>query len=174
LVGHIASRPAGQRMEAFQAWTEAWDNPAVNMFAACMIVTEEKNVQKAPVIGILRETLNDVSSVLSQARAQARGIEWQTKFLTLFPPAVILLVSLLVPDYALMYSRNPFLLLPVLIGSGLTYILTMKRLRQGLSVDASVGMLPARRGTFTAGLLFKKVGHPDDMDPGWVDKLVPK
>jgi hypothetical protein len=88
----------------------------------------------------LRDTLSAVVEILSRARAAAKGIEWQAKFLAVFPPLVLIMVGLTTPQAGEMYARNPLYLFPVLIGSALSYWLSMNMVRNGLSIESSMGL----------------------------------
>ena len=111
-----------------------------------LIAAEENNLQVAPLVSALRETLTGVVEVLSRARAGAKGVEWQAKFLAVFPPAVLVMIGVTTPEAGRMYGTNPILLHPVLLGSGLSYWLTMKMIRDGLSMEASMGLQSGQAG----------------------------
>ena len=140
LYQRMRSNPAGEAKEAIEEWSAAWDNPAVNVVAACLQASENTKNPVAPLIGTLRITLNSVIEVLSRSRAAAKGVEWQARFLALFPPLVMVVIALMTPDAGQMYANNPILLLPILIGSGLSYYFSMRMIRDGLSMEASLGM----------------------------------
>ncbi len=126
--------------EAIQAWSLVWDNPAVDIIATCLKASETTHQPVAPLIGTLRNTLTSVIEVLSRARAAAKGVEWQARFLALFPPIVLVLIGITTPDAGQMYANNPILLLPIVLGSGLSYYFSMRMIRDGLSMEASMGM----------------------------------
>jgi hypothetical protein len=88
----------------------------------------------------LRTTLSAVVEILSRARAAAKGIEWQAKFLAIFPPLVLVFIGLTTPEAGRIYARNPLYLAPVLLGSALSYWLSMRMVRNGLSIEASMGL----------------------------------
>jgi hypothetical protein len=88
----------------------------------------------------LRDTLAAVVEILSRARAAAKGIEWQAKFLAVFPPLVLIMVGLTTPEAGKIYAQNPLYLFPVLIGSGVSYWLSMNMVRNGLSIESSMGL----------------------------------
>jgi Flp pilus assembly protein TadB len=138
-----------ERTEAIQTWTTRWDNPSIDILGTVLISAEENSLQIAPLIAALRETLSGVVEVLSRARAGAKGVEWQAKFLAVFPPAVLVLIGITTPQAGQMYADNPILLLPVLVGSGLSYWLTMKMIRDGLSMEASMGLQSGEQGMIT-------------------------
>ena len=140
LYQRMRSNPAGEAKEAIEEWSAAWDNPAVNVVAACLQASENTKNPVAPLIGTLRITLNSVIEVLSRSRAAAKGVEWQARFLALFPPLVMVVIALMTPDAGQMYANNPILLLPILLGSGLSYYFSMRMIRDGLSMEASLGM----------------------------------
>jgi hypothetical protein len=97
-------------------------------------------------VAALRAALSDVVEILARARAAARGIEWQARFLALFPPAVAVAITLIIPSMGRVYGANPLYLLPVLFGSGLSYALSMHMIQDGLSIEASMGLLSRGEG----------------------------
>jgi len=78
--------------------------------------------------------------ILSRAGAAAKDIEWQAKFLAVFPPLVLIMVGLTTPEAGKIYAQNPLYLFPVLIGSGTSYWLSMNMVRNGLSIESSMGL----------------------------------
>jgi hypothetical protein len=44
------------------------------------------------------------------------------------------------PEAGRLYARNPLYVMPVLIGSALSYWLSMRMVRTGLSIEASMGL----------------------------------
>jgi len=98
------------------------------------------------VVGSLRKTLGTVVEVLSRARAAAKGVEWQARFLALFPPAVLVVIAITTPETGRLYSANPLLLAPVILGSGISYWLSMRMIRNGLSIEASMGLQAGGQG----------------------------
>jgi hypothetical protein len=84
--------------------------------------------------------------VLSRARAAAKGVEWQARFLALFPPAVLVLIAITTPEVGKLYSGYPLFLSPVIIGSGVSYWLSMRMIRNGLSIEASMGLQAGQQG----------------------------
>jgi hypothetical protein len=44
------------------------------------------------------------------------------------------------------YAANPLFLLPVLLGSGLSYALSMRMIQDGLSIEATMGLLSKGEG----------------------------
>jgi len=64
----------------------------------------------------------------------------------LFPPAVLVLIAITTPEVGRLYSANPLLLSPVIIGSGVSYWLSMRMIRNGLSIEASVGLQAGGQG----------------------------
>jgi hypothetical protein len=44
------------------------------------------------------------------------------------------------------YAANPIFLLPMLLGSGLSYLLSMRMIQAGLSIEASMGLLSKGEG----------------------------
>jgi len=139
LVYRLRAASAEQAAEAVRAWTLSWDNPAVNVVGTALLAALEARIEIAPLVSSLRKTLGAIVEVLSRARAEAKGIEWQVRFLTLFPPGVLVAIALTTPEMGDIYAANPLLLLPVLIGSGLSYLLSTRMLRT-LAIEASMGL----------------------------------
>ena len=94
----------------------------------------------------LRRTLNAIVEVLSRARAAAKGIEWQARFLALYPPLVLLFMSVTTPRIGEAFRKNPLLVLPVLLGSGISFLLSERMIRNGLSIETSMGLQAGRQG----------------------------
>ena len=94
----------------------------------------------------LRRTLGAVIEVLSRARSAAAGITWQARFLALFPPGIMVLNAIATPEMGQIYAASPWLLLPVILGSGLSYMLSMRMIRAGLSIEASMGLQAGGQG----------------------------
>ena len=140
LYQRMRANPAGEASKAIEEWSAAWDNPAANVVAACLQASENTKNPVAPMIGTLRITLNSVIEVLSRSRAAAKGVEWQARFLALFPPLVMVIIALMTPEAGQMYAQSPILLSPILLGSGISYYLSMRMIRDGLSMEASMGM----------------------------------
>ena len=136
----MRSAQASEIADAIEAWKLDWDNPAVDVVASCLKASQRTTQPVAPMITSLRISLTAVIEVLSRARAAAKGVEWQARFLALFPPIVLVIIGVTTPDAGQMYASNPLLLLPILIGSGLSYYLSMRMIREGLSMEASMGM----------------------------------
>jgi Flp pilus assembly protein TadB len=146
LVVRLRTAPADQANEAVRQWTTAWDNPSVDIVGTSLLASLEGRIEIGPLVASLRNTLQAVIEVLSRARAAAKGIEWQAKFLALFPPGVIVGIAILAPEVAVLYKNNPLLVMPVLIGSGLSYLLSTNMIRNGLSIEASMGLQAGRQG----------------------------
>jgi hypothetical protein len=140
LVVSLRSCDSGTESRVVRAWATTWDNPAVHIVATVLYSYYTLNVQITPLIGSLRVTLTSVVEILSRARAAAKGIEWQAKFLAVFPPFVLVFVGITTPEAGQLYARNPLYLFPVLLGSALSYWLSMRMVRNGLSMEASMGM----------------------------------
>jgi hypothetical protein len=138
--------PADQAPQAVRAWSATWDNPAVDVVGTVLLASLEGRIDMAPLIAALRGTLSDVVEILARARAAARGIEWQARFLALFPPVVAVAITLIIPSMGRIYAANPILLLPMLLGSGLSYLLSMRMIQAGLSIEASMGLLSKGEG----------------------------
>lgn len=142
------------RAKEVQEWSQLWDNPAVDYVAVCLIAafgedgrtSGQAQGQLHPLISSLRNTLSAVVEILSRARAAAKGVEWQAKFLALFPPAVLVVIGITTPEAGRMYATNPILLLPVVLGSGLSYYFSNRMIRNGLSIEASMGLQAGEEG----------------------------
>ena len=147
---HARLQGAGSRPEelvnAVRAWAETWDNPAADVLGSALAPSLEKGEAVLEMITKLRETLSDIVALLSQARAASQGIAWQAKFLAIFPPMVLVFMSLLTPEAGKMYATQPWYLVPVLVGSGLSYWLSAQSIHKGLSIDANVGMMKGKGG----------------------------
>lgn len=146
LVTRLRSAPADEAGKAVREWTTAWDNPAVDIVATSLLAALEGRIEIAPLVASLRSTLGTVIEVLSRARAAAKGIEWQAKFLALFPPIMLILLAITTPEAGALYQSNPVFLLPVLLGSGLSYVLSTRMVRTGLSIEASMGLQAGHQG----------------------------
>ena len=146
LVVRLRTAPADEAALAVREWTTAWDNPAVDIVATSLLSSIEGRIEIGPLVASLRRTLGTVVEVLSRARAAAKGVEWQARFLALFPPAVLVVIAITTPETGKLYSANPLLLSPVIIGSGLSYWLSMRMIRNGLSIEASMGLQAGQQG----------------------------
>ena len=140
LVRRIREAPADQMARAVREWDAVWDNPAVDMLAAALLAAIEGRMEIAPLIAALRTNIQDVIEVLERTRAEAAGVIWESRFLAFWPVVVLAILALMIPDWAAAYRQNPLYLLPALLGSWLTWALSMRLLRKGLSVDAAVGI----------------------------------
>jgi Flp pilus assembly protein TadB len=147
LVVRLRSAPADGQGNAIRAWTQAWDNPAVDIVATCLLASVEARISITELVAKLRATLSDVVQILGRARAAANGITWQAKFLALFPPSVLVVMALLTPEAGRMYAEQPWYLLPVVVGSSLSYWLSMRSVRDGLSIETSMGLQAGEQGT---------------------------
>ena len=145
LVTRLRAAPADQAAGAVREWTTAWDNPAVDIVGTSLLASLEGRIEVGPLVAALRRTLSGVVEVLSRARSAAKGIEWQVRFLALFPPFTMVLTAVTTPQMGQMYAASPWLLLPVLFGSGLSYMLSMRMIRSGLSIEASMGLQAGRQ-----------------------------
>jgi Flp pilus assembly protein TadB len=146
LVVRLRSAPADEAALAVREWTTAWDNPAVDIVATSLLASLEGRIEISPLVAALRRTLGAVVEVLSRARAAAKGVEWQARFLALFPPGVLVVIAITTPETGALYSSNPLLLSPVIIGSGISYWLSMQMIRNGLSIEASMGLQAGAQG----------------------------
>ena len=140
LVRRMRQVSANEMTRAVREWDEAWDNPATDMLAAALLAALESRIEIAPLVRSLRENIMDVTDTLRRTHAEAQGIIWQSRFLAFWPIIVLAIISLLTPSWAVAYRSNPLLILPALIGSALTWLLSMRQIRNGLSVDAAVGI----------------------------------
>ena len=132
--------------EAVRAWTLAWSSPAVDLVGTALLAALQDRIEITPLVGALRSMLTDVVEVLSRARSAAKGVEWQARFLAIFPPSVLAVIALTTPDMGVLYSQNPALLLPVIGGAAASYLLSMRMIRNGLSMDASLGLQNGAQG----------------------------
>jgi hypothetical protein len=146
LVYRLRAAAADRAAQAVREWTLAWDNPAVDVVGTALLAALEGRIEIAPLVASLRNTLASVIEVLSRARAAARGIEWQARFLALFPPGVLVAIAVVTPEIGEIYAANPLMVIPVLLGSGLSYLLSMRMIREGLSIEASMGLQKGGRG----------------------------
>jgi len=146
LARRLRAAPANQMPQAVREWSGGWDNPAVDVVGTVLLASLEGRIDMAPLVAALRGTLSDIVEILSRARAAARGVEWQARFLALFPPAVAVVITLIIPSMGRVYAANPIFLLPVLLGSGLSYTLSMRMIQDGLSIEASMGLLSRGEG----------------------------
>lgn len=146
LVVRFRAAPADRAAEAVREWTQGWDHPAVDVVGTALLAALEGRIEIAPLVASLRKTLSAMIEVLSRTRAAARGIEWQARFLALFPPGVLVAIALTTPEMGALYTANSLVLLPVLCGSGLSYLLSMRMIRNGLSIEASLGLQAGKVG----------------------------
>ena len=146
LVIRMRTAPADEAAMAVREWTTAWDNPAVDIVATSLLASIEGRIEIGPLVAALRRTLGAVVEVLSRARAAAKGVEWQARFLALFPPVVLVVIAITTPDTGALYSANPLLLTPVILGSGISYWLSTRMIRNGLSIEASMGLQAGGQG----------------------------
>lgn len=140
LLLRLRQAPAQQQSQAISDWQSAWDNPAVTILATALQAGYSGNILVGPIVAGLRQTLGDVVAVLSRARAAAAGVEWQARFLGLFPTGILLLLAFSDPSLAAILRSRPTLALPALLGSVLSYLLSTHSVRQGLSIAASLAM----------------------------------
>jgi Flp pilus assembly protein TadB len=144
LVHRLRTAPADQAGDAVRGWTQAWDNPAVDVVGTTLLASIEGRIEITPLVKSLRSTLSEIVEILSRARAAAKGIEWQARFLALFPPLVLVVMALTTPEAGTTYANNPLYVAPVLIGSGLSYLLSTRMIRNGLSIESSMGLHAGR------------------------------
>jgi hypothetical protein len=153
LLGCMRKEPSEEgRVIEIRKWAQRWEHPAADILATLFIASYEKEIRLITMLKNLSETLTGIIDILQRARSQAKGIEWQAKFLALFPPALVLLVSISTPEAGKIYASSPLFLLPVLLGSGASYWLTTNTINKGLSLEASLGVQNQAKmdmGTFT-------------------------
>jgi len=140
LVYRMREVPANDITRAVREWSQAWDNPSVDMLAAALIAALDARIEIAPLVGALRRNIQAVSSTLKRNHAEAQGIIWQTRFLTFWPIVVLTAVALMNRQWGMAYHNHPVYALPALIGGALTWILGMRQIRNGLSIEAAVGI----------------------------------
>jgi len=146
LVARLRAAPAGDQGSAIRDWTDAWDNPAVDIMATCLLASFEGRLSIAELVARLRTTLSDVVQILGRARAAAQGIAWQASFLAIFPPLVLTVMSIITPEAGRLYANQPWYLLPVIVGSSLSYWLSMRSIQNGLSIESSMGLQAGQAG----------------------------
>lgn len=145
LLARLRAAPTtADRAAAVRAWTQEWGGVMDDLLGAALIVAMEGDVRPMPVVAAVRRTMSGVLQVIGQARAEARGIEWQARFLAIGP--VALLLGLYILGGMAEFWRNPLYLLPAFLGSVGSYLITMRQIRRGLSAEASVGLLPGGQG----------------------------
>ncbi|MEA3350217.1 MAG: hypothetical protein U9Q82_06325 [Chloroflexota bacterium] len=146
LVVRLRAAPVDKAANAVREWTLVWDNPAVDIVATSLLASLEGRIEIGPLVASLRKTLGAIVDVLSRARAAAKGIAWQARFLALFPPAVLVASAFITPQTGDLYAANPLYLAPVLLGSGISYTLSMRMIKKGLSIEASMGLQAGHQG----------------------------
>ena len=146
LIIRLRAAAVDAQAEAVRNWTETWSSPAVDLVGTALLAALQDRIEITPLVGALRGMLTGVVEVLSRARAAAKGVEWQARFLAMFPPSVLAAIALTTPDMGAVYGESPVLLLPVLGGSAISYLLSMQMIRNGLSMDASLGLQGGEEG----------------------------
>ncbi len=159
LVVRLRTARPEEAAKTVREWTMMWDNPAVDVVGTALLASFESRIAVGPLVSTLRTTMSDVVEVLSRARAAAKGVEWQARFLALFPPGVMVLYSTLDPNFGRAYASNPLLALPVLLGSGVSYALSMNMIRKGLSIESSVGLQGRRGGVREGEIRLDRMGR---------------
>ena len=144
LYRRLHSAPAERFADEIREWSQTWQNPAGDMLANALIAALESRIELVKILTEIRDALRRQIKILAEGRAEAKGIEWQAKFLALFPPGVILFIRL-TSEMGNTWA-NPVYIAPTLIGAALSYWLTMRLVRSRLSLEASMGLLPAGRG----------------------------
>ena len=146
LVARMQSARADQQAAAIRGWTQAWDNPAVDIVATSLLASVEAHISVTDLVAKLRETLSDVVQILGRARAAASGITWQARFLAIFPPCVLVVMGIITPEAGRMYATQPWYLLPIILGSSTSYWLSMRSIQNGLSIETSIGLQSGQQG----------------------------
>ena len=146
LVVRLRTAPADEAALAVREWTTAWDNPAVDIVATSLLASIEGRIEIGPLVASLRKTLGTVVEVLSRARAAAKGVEWQARFLALFPPCGAGGDRHHHTGNREVVFRQSTFVTPVIIGSGVSYWLSMRMIRNGLSIEASMGLQAGGQG----------------------------
>ena len=146
LVARMQSARADQQAAAIRGWTQAWDNPAVDIVATSLLASVDSHISITDLVAKLRETLSDVVQILGRARAAASGITWQARFLAIFPPCVLVVMGIITPEAGRMYATQPWYLLPIILGSSTSYWLSMRSIRNGLSIETSIGLQSGQQG----------------------------
>ena len=70
----------------------------------------------------------------------------------------MVLTAITTPDMGKLYAASPWLMLPVLFGSGLSFMLTMRMIRSGLSIEASMGLQAGRAGEINLDRMGRVIG----------------
>jgi Flp pilus assembly protein TadB len=146
LVMGVRAASPERAAQAVRDWTTTWEDPAVEIVGVALLAALAGRIEIGPLVASLRRTLSAVVEVLSRARAAARGIAWQARFLAVFPPGIMVLIAVVTPQMGKLYAANPLFLAPVLFGSGLSYLFSMRMIRNGLSIEASIGLQAGRQG----------------------------
>lgn len=155
LLSHIRSSSLDAIPNEIRAWTQRWNSPGVDVLGTSLVTFFESRIEIGPLISSLRTTLSDVVEVLSRARAASAGTQWQVRFLALFPIGSLVLSAISSPGYAKVWSDNPLFLMPVVIGSIASYMLSMNMINEGLSIEASVGLTQGKVGEIPVSYMSK-------------------
>lgn len=135
LAESLAAAPPEGQGEAVRRWAARWPGPAAAVAVPPLLAAVEGRLDPVPALRSLRATLGETLAVLGRARAEARGIEWQARFLAIWPPLAVAAFSLL----GIALGRSPVFLLPALLGSAVSFLLTHREIARGLSVEAALG-----------------------------------
>jgi len=140
LVRRLRAAPTASSAQVIREWSQTWENPAVDMLAAALIMAYEQRTPIANFMDSLQTALQAVVAVITKARAQAKGSEWITKFLAFWPAIVLAFMALMAPGWRLSMLLYPWVLIPAITGSLLTYLLAYRDIRRNLSIEASLGL----------------------------------
>ena len=146
LVVRLRTAPADEAALAVREWTTAWDNPAVDIVATSLLASIEGRIEIGPLVASLAKNFGNCGgSLITRPRCSQRcgmagtisgalsacGIGGDRHHHT---------------GNGKLYSANPLLLSPVIIGSGVSYWLSMRMIRNGLSIEASMGLQAGQQG----------------------------
>ncbi len=146
LVRGLRAAPVDRYPQVILEWTARWRSPGVDIMGTALIAAFEGRIEIASLVAALRTNLAGIIDILSRARSAAAGTVWQARFIGLFPTAIILFLNVIAPEFGRVWAENPIFLLPVIIGSLASYLLSMNMIRNGLSLEASVGLTKGRVG----------------------------
>lgn len=146
LVNEIRATPIDEMPAAIRRWTQRWRSPGSDIMGTALIAAIEGRIEIAPLISAMRVTLSDVMDILSRTRAEATGTTWQVRFLAIVPVASIWFTNLIAPEFGRVWAQNPIFLVPVFAGSVVSYLLSMRMINNGLSLEASVGLTQGKVG----------------------------
>lgn len=146
LVQQLRAAPVDDYPQVIRQWTQRWQSPGVDIMGTALIAAFEGRIEIASLVGTLRTNLGAVMDILSRARAASAGAVWQARFIGLVPTGVILFINLIAPEFGRIWTESPIFLIPVVLGSVTSYLLSMNMIRNGLSLEASIGLTRGRVG----------------------------